>query len=281
MCILNFLPWEEPIEFPLPRGRPHIAWVLPVNLSDLGGRLQAFTDTAPQTTMLRLCHRFRDSALSRMPQELLEQIIDNAERAAEAKCQSEWYRDSVCWQGTCLAEDHYHVYGEYVEKLWQKIFVAKHYGKIFKTDILNPSEAEKVELVRDAAMCNPNIHADEEGYALHHDARFRWLERVCLCPGTATTGTQNGGNFVAMNHVSTSYTVIRFPNLPGPQITIRARSNYTTRSTFQADVRVLAQRQRSRRSQFLYCVLPHPRPGLRHFCSGQWCRCYFTSSNIR
>jgi hypothetical protein len=62
MCMLNISPYKDdsngPLP-PLPRGRPRLGWMVPVNLSRLGASLQAIADTALQTQTLRLCHRGR------------------------------------------------------------------------------------------------------------------------------------------------------------------------------------------------------------------------------
>jgi hypothetical protein len=59
MCMLNFTPFDsEEADYPLPRGRPRLAWAVPVNMSELGASLQVIVDTVPQTSTLRLCHCF-------------------------------------------------------------------------------------------------------------------------------------------------------------------------------------------------------------------------------
>ncbi|KAH3945980.1 hypothetical protein HBH98_108880 [Parastagonospora nodorum] len=206
MCMLNFSPFdiddEDGPDYPFPRARPRLAWALPVNMNKLGASLQALTDSAPQTTTLRLCHKFRDGPLSKLPQELLEHIVDNIQGAARAKCLPGWYQDSICWQGTCRHEDHYKVYGEEVEKLWQKIFVDKAYGKTFeKTNLDNKTEAEKVDMVQDWVQSDPSIFDNEEGYCLHFDAMFRWLDRCCTCPQTQPGDTRKVGSFGPMSKI--------------------------------------------------------------------------------
>jgi hypothetical protein len=202
MCLLNFAPWEDEIPYPLARGRPRVAWVIPVNMNELGASLQAITDTMPQVTTLRLCHRFRDGPLSRLPQELLEHIIDNAQRAARVDCLPQWYQDSVCWQGTCLPEDHYKVYGEEVKKLWQDIFVDGQHSGIDPATLKDKTEAEKVEMVSGWVSGNWHFRHSEETISLHMDARFRWLDRTCLCPERHSTAARKVGSFIPLNKVS-------------------------------------------------------------------------------
>jgi hypothetical protein len=197
MCLLNFTPLddEEPDFFQFPRGRPRLAWAIPISMSELGASLQAIANTEPQTTTLRLSHRFGDTSLSKLPQELLDQIIGHVENAARKDCLPTWYQDSVCWQGTCLREDHYTVHNELVQELWQKIFIDKHYGPTCthgKQDS-TVNEATKVEMVRDWMSCDTDAYEEEKGWSLHFDAQIRWIHRTCTCPEQhATTGGQLG-----------------------------------------------------------------------------------------
>jgi hypothetical protein len=203
MCLLNYTPWDsDGPEYPLPRGRPRVAWVVPVNMSELGAGLQAIIDTMPQVTTLRLCHRFRDGPLSRLPQELLEHIIDDAKRVAQVECRPGWYLDSVCWQGTCLPEDHYSSYGEHVEELWQDIFVNQQCSGIDEAALKDKTKTEKPEMVSDWVMGNSEYRNSEPTLSLHFDARFRWLDRTCLCPKRHSTTDRKFDNSIPLNNVS-------------------------------------------------------------------------------
>jgi hypothetical protein len=104
---------------------------------------------------------------------LLSPIITEIQRVARAKCRPEWYQDSVCWQGTCLGEDHYSVYGDHVEELWQKIYIKKQYGKTWEKEVEGKPDAEKAGMVQDWIRSDPRIFSDMDGYTLHVDARFR------------------------------------------------------------------------------------------------------------
>jgi hypothetical protein len=205
MCLLNYSPLdEEEPDFQFPRGRPRLAWAIPVSMSELGASLQAIADTEPQTTTLRLSHRFGDTSLCKLPQELLDQIVGHVENAARKECRPAWYQDSVCWQGTCLREDHYNVYDEVVEKLWQKIFVVKHYGPTYtrgKQD-RTVNEAKKFEMVRSWMSNNPEIYAEEEGWSLHWDAQFRWVDRTCTCLEQHATTSREVRSFNSLQKVT-------------------------------------------------------------------------------
>jgi hypothetical protein len=166
--------------YPLPRGRPRLAWVIPVDMAELGASLQAISNTMPQVNVLRLCHRFRDSPLSRLPQELLDQVIGDIQQSAKADCRSEWYQDSVCWQGTCLPEDHFSIYNEDLEKLWQRIFVEKAYGGTQDLKTEDVTKEKKVEMVH-GWVCGDPVFSDIDAWLdRHYEAFSRWLDRTCL-----------------------------------------------------------------------------------------------------
>jgi hypothetical protein len=234
MCFLNFTPYDDDGPgWPLPRGRPRVAWVVPVDMCKLGAGLQAFTDTALQINTLRLCHRFHGGPLSKLPQELLEHIIDETQRMARLKYQSEWYQDSICWQGTCRPEDHFSVYGEHIEKLWQKIFIDKHYGETRETELDKKTNTEKIEMVFESVMMDPETyHEWDESYGLHIDARFRWLARTCQCSDPNLDLTTKVGHFIPLNQVSkclVSAHHSRVLNFADSKVTIWTRSNHTSR----------------------------------------------------
>jgi hypothetical protein len=205
MCMLNFTPFDsEESDYALPRQRPRLAWAVPVNMSELGASLQANADTMPQTTTLRLCHRFRNGSLSRLPQEILEQIINQVQSTVRVELQPKWSQDAACWQGTCLPEDHYSTYCEDVEKLWQKIFVDKHYGPTYtrKDEEKDLKDAEKVEMVHNWMKNVPWAHVREEGWSLHFEASYRWVDRTCTCSKEYSTASRELGKFTALQKVN-------------------------------------------------------------------------------
>jgi hypothetical protein len=200
--MLNFSPFDEdPPDYPLPRGKPRVVWAIPVSMSELGAGLQRITDTLPQATTLRLCHRFRDSPLSKLPQELLGQVIENVQRATLVDPNIEWHQDSICWQGTCLPEDHYSVYGEHVEKLWQALFIDQKPRGIDRATLKDKLPAEKAEMVSNRIMGDPELYESEDGFSLHMDAKYRWVDRTCLCPKIHSAAKKTG-EFIELSNVS-------------------------------------------------------------------------------
>lgn len=215
MCFLNYPPYDsEGPEEPLPRGVPRLAWAVPVDMGKLGATLQAVRDTTSEVTTLRLCHRFRDCTLSRLPQEILDQIIDSVRRVARAKLRPGWKQDFICFQGMCLPEEHYHIYNETTEKMWQKIFIQDNQIRHYKPakDPKNYSEDEKLEMLHDEAMSNWPHQDEEGGWALHVDAGFRWFERTCMCKERPPN--HDSGDFGHLNNVSRKGTTFDKPHSP-------------------------------------------------------------------
>jgi hypothetical protein len=202
MCLLNFFNsygHDEGSWGPIPRGPPRVAWVVPVNMSELGASLQAIIDTMPQTTTLRLCHRFRDGPLSKLPQELLEHIIDDTQRSAREDCHTEWYEDTGCWQGMCLPEDHYRSYGWDVEEMWQSL---AHDLEIDEVTRQATTEAEKLKMISNWASTDPELFHEDESFMLYDVATTRWLHRTCLCPKRHSEADRMGNNFMLLNNAS-------------------------------------------------------------------------------
>lgn len=95
-------------------------WATPVDISHLGASLEAYSKTLPQVITLRLCHRFGDCALSKLPQEILELIEDDFQKSEREPLTRLWHGDFLCFQGRCEEKGHYGAYGANVERFWQK-----------------------------------------------------------------------------------------------------------------------------------------------------------------
>ncbi|KAF2872997.1 hypothetical protein BDV95DRAFT_617753 [Massariosphaeria phaeospora] len=73
-------------------------------------------------TSLRLCHRFGQGKLSKLSQELLEQIVDEFQRLAKTTVAPEWENEFTCFQGRCNLGDHWQPYGPHTEWMWNLLF---------------------------------------------------------------------------------------------------------------------------------------------------------------
>lgn len=198
MCHLNIRPYDQD-DHTLPHGLPQLVWAMPVNVSELGAHLEVYLQILPQITTLRLSHRFRDCALSKLPQEILEHIINDIQKIERAKVRPLWHQDFVCFQGLCQDEDHFNVYGEHVELLWQEYFTEGTCTSDYWSMVKSCPKEEKVQQVHSMVMGSVN-GTFELSLEMHYEAIFRWLDRTCLC---ATNSEGKEGKFVVLSNVST------------------------------------------------------------------------------
>jgi hypothetical protein len=202
MCIFNdpsFNDHEEPTDYLVAHGLPQLIWAIPVDICELAASLEAYSETLSQTTTLQLCHRFRNCSLSKLPQELLEQIVNEVQQLKRAKLLPKWRQDLTCFQGFCRREDHYAVYDDKVEDVWQKIFVKEFWGPAYRIKKNHYTEAEKLEMVVGAVVGDPDIFWDGGGAEIHFNAKFGWGDRICLC--SKNTASEEG-RFTRLNDVS-------------------------------------------------------------------------------
>jgi hypothetical protein len=153
-------------------------------MSELGASVEAFSDTISQVTTLQLCHRFSQGSLSRLPQEIVEQIINEIRRLAYDAVALGWHHDFKCFQNRCAPEDHFHTYGPHVETAFESIsaFIEDHRCAKHKPDLENLTDAKKTELVHDEVGSNPGFFMEsEDGLDMHFSAQFRFIRRTCLC----------------------------------------------------------------------------------------------------
>lgn len=112
MCIFNYNPLsayanDDPESIIQTRGGQRLAWIIPVEMSKLGASIDAYSQVLPQVNTLRLCHRFRDCTLSKLPLEILDQVIEDLRRSKLEEVRLVWLQDFTCFQGLCRSEDHY------------------------------------------------------------------------------------------------------------------------------------------------------------------------------
>jgi hypothetical protein len=147
-------------------------WAMPVSMSELGASIEAYSDTIPQTNTLLLCHRFSSKSLSRLPQEIIEQIVNEIREGAYDKVAPGWHYDFSCFQSRCTPADHYHSYDEHIEDLMDSVVVV---------DRSNLTKAQKVELVQEFVYEDPELFLENDGLDMHDEAQKRHIRRTCLC----------------------------------------------------------------------------------------------------
>ncbi|KAK6414720.1 hypothetical protein LTR81_011607 [Elasticomyces elasticus] len=88
-----------------------LTWVVRVNTSDLGARLQAYFNLLPTTCTFRLCNRFGtgdDAHINRLPVEIVTEIESYLIEAAREDTEFEWSPNHFCFAGMCEPTEHYY-----------------------------------------------------------------------------------------------------------------------------------------------------------------------------
>ncbi|KAH7090449.1 hypothetical protein FB567DRAFT_589847 [Paraphoma chrysanthemicola] len=185
MCFINHLPpdyMDEPAS-PGPRPAPQLKWVVPVDIVALGASLEALLKQTQQITTLRLCHRFGNTALSSLPQEILDQIISETYRTAKLSCLPKWDQKFRCFQGRCNRDYHEHSHDLTTEYLWRSNYVERRNG-VYEGEALNPddyTEEEKREMVEDQIEEDEYESWDDGIVEDHWDTQADWLDLLCRC----------------------------------------------------------------------------------------------------
>jgi hypothetical protein len=163
---------EDGLDSLLPSARPRLMWAIPVSMSELGASIEAYSDTMPQISTLRLCHRFSSKSLSRLPQEIIEQIADAIRRSAYEEFAPGWHYDFLCFQSRCTIADHYHSYDEHIEDLMDSMVIEER---------PNLTKTQKVELVQEIVFYDSELFLENDGLDMHDEAQKRYIRRTCLC----------------------------------------------------------------------------------------------------
>ncbi|KAF2686944.1 hypothetical protein K458DRAFT_386908 [Lentithecium fluviatile CBS 122367] len=178
MCYLNY-PWDSYlIDSPDPTLQPfpRLAWAVPVEVTTVGANLEAYSNIDQQITTLRLSHRFGSVALSTIPQEILEMIVDEAQRIERQQTLPFWKKTFACFQGLCTAVQHLEEEEEYVDEVWSELFT----DQWDEEDNLNRDDYdtdERADMIEDFL----NDSHDDMVWELHQEFRSNWLDLVCLC----------------------------------------------------------------------------------------------------
>lgn len=193
--------------YPGPLAQPRLAWAVPVSMSEIGASIETYSNILPQANTLRLCHRFGSNpALSRMPQEIVEQIVNELWCCSHPDIALSWHHDFLCFQTRCTLEDHYHSYGEHVEQVLDYIIAYLTEEEDVLESYTNLSEAKKVQMVRDYVTEDPDFFMEVEGLDLHFRAQMDHIRRTCLCsPKDKPAGF---GRFNKVSATTTLFTVL-------------------------------------------------------------------------
>lgn len=85
---------------------PILTLAVPLDIAQVGARLEAYSHLKKSTTTLRLCHRFCPGPLSKLPVELLDRVIDYMQRSEMTRLLRSWTEPLQCFQGRCRLRDH-------------------------------------------------------------------------------------------------------------------------------------------------------------------------------
>jgi hypothetical protein len=84
---------------------------LPVCIEKLGAHVEAFVNTLPTITALRLCHKFGSGSrcsIRKLPVELIDAIEEFIIEPARERALDVWTKDYQCWQLKCdILDDHF------------------------------------------------------------------------------------------------------------------------------------------------------------------------------
>ena len=115
--------WDDFADIPRPRSLPILIWAIPVDILDLGARLEMLSEFQEKILLVRLAHRYRSGPLSTLPQEILDQIIiELLFSQGREQVKQLWHSDYMCFQYRCSPEDHFEPGSTYVNAMWWNIY---------------------------------------------------------------------------------------------------------------------------------------------------------------
>ncbi|KAF1963081.1 hypothetical protein CC80DRAFT_487488 [Byssothecium circinans] len=194
----EYLDDEDPPP-PVPRSLPQLAWTVPVNVVRLAANLQAYSNLLPAVTSLRLIHRFGDGALSKLPQEVLEMVIDEAQRSERVMTLPQVKKQYACFRGICENKQHYNFLPSWTSERWSSVFVDNYHLGLDLLEIdndgpLDPkdyTDDQKADMVARAVVEMSDDDAMETIDEIHQDTRTEWVDSLCLCNGTSKMAILN------------------------------------------------------------------------------------------
>ncbi|KAF1997893.1 hypothetical protein P154DRAFT_269636 [Amniculicola lignicola CBS 123094] len=181
---------------------PRLTWAIPVDVTQLGSSLEAYNNQQHAIFTFRLCHRFRPGPLSRLPQEILELIVEEALHSEQPAILADWVRDYECFQNRCSFSHHFRPY---------RPAIGRAFDASFRDDIqllsLNPEE--RADFLQDHLKGYQAYDDDIWEYTdaandVHFDRADEWCNRTCSCAHTENP-RKSEGNFVKLNTLLNNY----------------------------------------------------------------------------
>ena len=87
-----------------------VAWAIPVNITILGARLEAYVKSKSTVTAFRACiqhGQIEGTALGRLPPELIEIVAANIQQPIFEEHLMQWEKATECCLSECCASSHY------------------------------------------------------------------------------------------------------------------------------------------------------------------------------
>jgi hypothetical protein len=197
MCQLNDTPYNSgAMYYPNPPARPipRLDWAIPIDITDLGASLEAYSHLEASIKMLRLCHRFGSGPLSTLPQEVLEQIIGEAHLSRKHQSLPTWKNSYACFQGRCTSAQYYPPNDPNTESEWLECYAdVSDWNEEASSNPADYTAEEKSEMMRENLRNDPELQTQ-----LHIDSISTWLRRTCLCKAEKDVPA---GGFVRFNDV--------------------------------------------------------------------------------
>lgn len=192
-----------------------------MNIAELGASLQAYNKQLQLLNTFRMCHRFRSGPLSRLPHEIVDNIISVAHKSEKSILQMEWYRQLACFQGRCTRLQHIASTDVEIETLWRGLFVNQREQGCCEKHDQQGLKLEGYTLAQKMRILEEEL---EEGdvfpdsiWEAHYEGRQTWIDRVCLCSDPAIALREEEQKFQFLNNVSHSLLVFLMTKADGPR----------------------------------------------------------------
>ncbi|KAK4893983.1 hypothetical protein LTR27_007789 [Elasticomyces elasticus] len=158
-----------------------LTWVIRVDTSDLGARLQAYFNLLPTTYTLRLCNRFGtgdDAHINRLPVEIVTEIESYLIEAAREDTELEWSPNHFCFAGMCEPIDHYYSEEELI-RLYAHYCGSEGVGKAAGFELDDEQRAELNQQMAEEYCMDEDIISGIDDWRKHHDwAKREWTDLV-------------------------------------------------------------------------------------------------------
>lgn len=202
------LPWEQD-----PRPPPRLTWAVPLDPVDLVSSIEAYANTLEIFHAVRLCHRVGNSALSTLPQELLELILAGLYRDEKSARMQQWSTLYTCFVAKCEpVEDHLFADSIDTHGRWAD-YLEEEYMDPWSANYRERTAEERVADLKDdltlpdgqSELMGEYMESMTYDDSLHRTHQNKWLSRMCLCPSIIKEKSRAVHTFFPLNNVRSHY----------------------------------------------------------------------------